>query len=746
MAPSTASRAARTRRAALAATAGLGLLAAAAVTAPTATAAPTAAPGGDRVDCSAVLAAGLPLDTVFTRSAAATGVPVAVLKSVSYLQSRWDDHQGAASIDGGYGPMNLTDVAGLGRSPEGDGKGEGEDRVAGSTETARLGAALTGLDLTAVKNVPAANICAGAAVLASYGPQGATRADVNAWVDAVTRYGGSPQDNRQFAAQVYDRMRAGADRTTTSGQRVTLTAQPQARQVQVAASYRTDCPKQLGCEWLPAPYEKADPSLPDSTGDYGNHDLADRTGPGGPQLRYIVIHDTETPYDGTVRLAQDPTYLAWNYTIRSSDGHVAQHLDAKDVGWHAGNWYVNMHAIGIEHEGYGGNGGWYTEAMYANSAALVKYLAAKYDIPLDPAHIIGHDQVPGTVLGATKSVHWDPGPYWDWQHYFELLGHPIGGKAAATTKLAAGDVVSVRPGFAGNVNTITQCDEQSPGSGTCVAGAGTNFALLRQQPSDSAPLARDIGWKPTGVDGSTVVSDISARAQAGNKLVVAKVQGDWVQVSWAGELAWIKNPAAAPVLVRTPTATVSVKSGATTAPVYGRAYPEAAAYSGTPIPVQTLSPLEYTLKPGQQYAVVDAAPVTDYYYAKTYDGSLAGDRTDLKGQDRYYQIALAHRTFYVRADDVQLNPVRVLTATAAPQIQGRPVVGATLTALTGTWTGGVTGVRYQWSRDGKPVAGATGQNYQVRRADSGHWLTVTVTASGPNAVDTPATSAPVRIG
>ncbi len=125
---------------------------------------------------------------------------------------------------------------------------------------------------------------------------------------------------------------------------------------------------------------------------------------------------------------QDPTYLAWNYTIRSNDGHVAQHLDAKDVGWHAGNWYINMHSIGIEHEGKAGNGAWYTEAMYQNSAKLVRHLAKKYDIALDPAHIIGHDQIPGTVLGATQNVHWDTGPYWDWEHYFALLKAPVGGK------------------------------------------------------------------------------------------------------------------------------------------------------------------------------------------------------------------------------------------------------------------------------------------------------------------------------
>ena len=65
----------------------------------------------------------------------------------------------------------------------------------------------------------------------------------------------------------------------------------------------------------------------------------------------------------------DPTYLSWHYTLRSSDGHIAQHLDARNVGWHAGNWYVNMHSIGLEHEGIAAQGAtWFTESMYRTSA------------------------------------------------------------------------------------------------------------------------------------------------------------------------------------------------------------------------------------------------------------------------------------------------------------------------------------------------------------------------------------------
>src|SRR5207237_419339 len=56
----------------------------------------------------------------------------------------------------------------------------------------------------------------------------------------------------------------------------------------------------------------------------------------------------------------------------------------------------------------------YTEAMYQASSGLVRYMADRWGIRKDRAHIIGHYQVPGTT-------HHDPGPYWDWTHYMSLV-------------------------------------------------------------------------------------------------------------------------------------------------------------------------------------------------------------------------------------------------------------------------------------------------------------------------------------
>jgi hypothetical protein len=715
------------------------------------------APDDGVVACAPVLAAGS-LDEAFSAAAGVTGVPEDLLKAVSYMESRWDQHAGQVSADGGYGVFNLSGGGAPGHA-HGDGlplsavnDKEGAPRE-GAHELTRA-ATLTGLDEVALKSDSKANVCGGAALLASYQaqavrdgavdvePTATTSGGVTSWADAVSRM----SDMEGFAASVYRTLREGAGATTPADGAVILTGN---RDVVVPASASTsdpgsDCPEDLGCEWLPAPYEKDNADDPDSTGSYGNHDQADRTGAGGPSLDYIVVHDTETAYQPTVNLVQDPSYLAWNYTLRSSDGHVANHLDPADIGWHAGNWFVNMHSIGLEHEGWAGTGVWYTEAMYQSSAALVRYLAAEHDIPLDRAHVIGHDQIPGILPGYTKNVHWDPGPYWDWDRYFELLGVPFGGDLEATMNVEPGDVVEVRTGYADNPNPVTGCQQASPGSGECVEGAGTNFRYLYQAPSAGAPLAKDPGWKPDGSNGTTYASDISARVQSGHKLVVDRVEGDWLGVWWAGSLAWLHNPADRPVVVPATAKTVTV-AGDAAAPVFGRAYPEAAAYEEHPgVPVQPVTPIEYTVGVGQTYAVADDHVPSDYYRATTFDGSGPGDRTVVRGDDVYYQLWLAHRYVFVNAADVELHDPVVADVTG-PSIKGKARPGRVLTADPGTYLPADVDVAYQWLRDGEPVRWATGRRYLVTGRDRGADLTVEVTVSAPGYTPASYTSEPKRV-
>ncbi len=608
------------------------------------------------------------LQRQFAAAAERHGVPQSVLLAVSYLQSRWDGHAGAPSVTGGYGPMHLTDTAtALARSVPHHSDGD-EDARGDAARPARTGAhtpppapeqlpprlrtlerasALSGIPAEELRTSTAANIEGGAALLAAAQREAglAPSADPGDWYGAVARYSGADDaaTAAAYANDVFDVIRTGEARVTDSGQRVALAAAPAVVPetgqlaglgLRAPEPGPVECPTTVACEWIPAPYEEF------GDGDYGNHDKADR--PVSQSIDYIVVHDTEATWDVTLKLVQDPTYVSWQYSLRSSDGHVAQHLPLKDVGWHAGNWYVNAKSVGLEHEGFlTAPDSWYTEAMYRSSARLVRYLAQRYDIPLDRQHVIGHDNVPGTVASTIRGMHTDPGPYWDWAHYFRLLGRPLTPSAGP----AAG-VVTIRPAYGENQPVYTGCSA----AGQACAPHGSGAVRLHTAPSADAPLVKDIGLRPGGQDSTTGVNDTGARASTGQSYAVAERRGDWTAIWYLGQKAWFHNPQARPTAVNARGPVLTPREGLAEVPVYGRAYPEASAYPAG-VPVQAVSPLPYRLLAGQRYVVGHKTP-GEYYYAPVFDSS--GHRV-VRGQEEYYQIQFGHRIAFVKAADVRVS-------------------------------------------------------------------------------------------
>ncbi|GAA4914513.1 N-acetylmuramoyl-L-alanine amidase [Stackebrandtia albiflava] len=600
----------------------------------------------------------------FGQAAAQYAVPEEVLLAVSYMQSRWRDHDGEHSTTGGFGPMHLTDVAyatagGTGHHHDGEEDPRGDDRrpmtVTAETPDAPLdsealqtvdaAAALTGFTAEELRTDSAANIMGGAALLAEHQDGfGGPSADPADWYGAVAMFSGASDTDTaaRFADDVFALINEGASAATDDGT-VTLAASPVTPEtmqladtgLREASDAPTDCPAELGCEWIPAPYEQ----YGEGPGDYGNHDQANR--PEDMEIDYIVIHDTEGSYDTTLRLVQDPTYVSWQYTLRSADGHVAQHVKPEDVAWQAGNWSVNSHSIGLEHEGYAADGSWYTESLYRSSARLVKYLADRFDVPIDRAHIIGHDNVPGTRPATIRGMHWDPGPYWDWAHYFELLDAPLEPEFQWGSRL-----VTVAPDFEDNRPEMIGCDSGAPAEPCPSRPSSTVF--LYSEPNHDAPLLKDIGLRPDGGDSTTQVSDLGSRAGTGATFAVAEVRWNWTAVWYLGQKGWIYNPWWEPTLI--PAAGQWIEPKRDDTPVYGVAYPEPEAYEGTGVPVQTVEALPYTLDKGEAYSV-GMTVQSQYYWAKTFDGPnivVNGDRV-------YYQVQLGNRVMYVDAADVKLK-------------------------------------------------------------------------------------------
>jgi len=629
------------------------------------------------------------LQRQFAAAAAEFHVPQSVLLALSYQETRWESHQGQPSTTGNYNVMGLTQVdpaavaKAIANGPGPEVNGRGDDARAKSAPApapaeVKDGPALHTLDAAAklihrpaddLKSDTAQSIRGGAALLAQYQKDAgkSSSTDPGAWYEAVARFSQSDDSTggAAFADRVYGTVRDGATRTTADRQTVALAAAPAVKADRSAAATAAvaprsvaqgtvECPSALGCDFRAAAYALTDQSDPTS---YGNYTQADRPDD-GDKIQYIVIHDTEGGFDGSIATFQNPKAQASaHYIVRSSDGHVSQLVNNQNIAWHAGNKTVNMHSIGIEHEGYAfptDKPTWYSEQLYQSSASLVRYLAAKYGVPLDRQHIIGHDDVPGPTQAYIAGMHWDPGTFWDWNHYMDLIGAPV--KANTGGSLLVGGKVTISPAF--------DSSNQPP-----VDGAGArpqNFVYLRTQPSAGAPLING---------GTTQAADVKDKAVAGTSYVVADQQGDWTAIWYGGQEAWFYNPngQSGSADNRAGQTVLAPRAGLSSIPVYGRTYPELSAYTPYPgIDSSNLAPSPYnaTIAAGQKYVSgSDTALDSDFYYAQNINGDAADDRTRVVGKDTYYPIRFNHRLAYLKSTDVD-----VVTATT-PAPSGYTPVG-----------------------------------------------------------------------
>lgn len=365
------------------------------------------APGLDPAD------ARVKLSEQFQEAAIQYDVPVEVLLTISYAENRWNDHGGRPSIDNGYGLMHLVE------NPQ--------------AQTLTLAAELTGAPPERLRRNRAANIRGGAAILRAWadeaGMTASERGDVNAWYPVVARYSNARDRSvaADYADQVFGFLAGGLSSEAVTGEVIEVLA----REVE---------PNRRGFEGLvrsPAPdFDGVPPAIraegagaPSGAGtlstDYGpaywvaastsNYRVANR--PSDYAIDRVVIHDTEGSYSGTINWFKNPSArVSAHYVLRSSDGQITQMVREKDVAWHVACW--NNRSIGLEHEGYASQPGWYTDPMYRASAALVRNICNKYGIPKDRTHIVSHKDV-SDQTGCTD--HTDPGNYWDWTYFMNLV-------------------------------------------------------------------------------------------------------------------------------------------------------------------------------------------------------------------------------------------------------------------------------------------------------------------------------------
>ena len=425
-----------------------------------------------------------PNRAIFTRAAARSGVPAPVLLALSYVQSTWDSHPGVRSIDGGYGLMDLV-------------RRTNRDTLGAAARLAHASPALLVRDDALNVLGGALLLAADARGLA---PRHALPSAISGWAAAIVLFTGMRTRFAAgvMLRDVYGTLRRGAmvrgpHRTLTLAPVPGVYPDPRALVSprlhaetagwSVGSVYGDPALTGLPERLLPAslgPRAAALASLSRANGasaaaGQGRRALAvvgysavqsaastaraaimprddgvdypgavwapspNYTGGSRPDdfsVRYVVIHDTEGGCAASLNWLLNPDAGGSAHFLVCQDGTVYQLVRVHDIAWHAGNWYVNQHSIGIEHEGYRDSGG-YTLAQYTASAAIVRTVVrmAGVAVMTDRNSIFGHENVP-------HATHTDPGPSWDWRYYMGLVrgGTPLDGGDAKIATIARGQV------------------------------------------------------------------------------------------------------------------------------------------------------------------------------------------------------------------------------------------------------------------------------------------------------------------
>lgn len=342
------------------------------------------------------------LNNEFTINAIRYDIPSDILKSVAYVETRFqhsnsvEEHESCTGMPHSYGIMGLRNDSWFGHS---------------LTEVAGLIGASPEL---LIQNYES-NIQGAAALLSKYASEmNISRNDLNAWKPVVEKYSGIPQDDvKEFYS--FDVFKVLSEGTLTNGIQINVH-----NEVNMTLFSENVNPKN---KLKNIESEDYGPAFWDPSPNY-------YTNPPFHQ-KFSVVHTTQGSFAASVSWLKNPaSSAATHYIIRSSDGYIVQLVREMYAAWHAVCW--NRWMFGTEHEGFVDNPSWYTDTMYVSSAALFRHLCVRYGIPMTRNYIIGHGEKSNSAwvtwlqqnfpsIDPNCNSHTDPGQYWDWNFYMQLI-------------------------------------------------------------------------------------------------------------------------------------------------------------------------------------------------------------------------------------------------------------------------------------------------------------------------------------
>lgn len=342
------------------------------------------------------------LQSMFEQASMQFNVPDVILKSIAFTETRGvhiindeESHISCIGIPHVYGIMGLRNDSWFGNSLQ-------------------KAAELSGYTVEELMYSEEKNIYGAAAYLNALANQKTiNRNDLMQWRAVVEKYSGIPQTDivELYSYEIYRVMHDGY-----TGERLQIN--PDA-----AIDLRVFSDKVKpgnGIQYFES--DDYGPAVWDPSPNYTS---------GSINQRFSVVHTTQGNFAGSVSWLKNPTASASShYIIRSSDGYIVQLVREQNRAWHAVCW--NAHMLGVEHEGFVDNPAWYTDAMYIASANLFNHFAVRYNIPVDKNRIVGHNQWQNNTwktwmasnfptIDPTCNTHTDPGIYWDWDFYIQLV-------------------------------------------------------------------------------------------------------------------------------------------------------------------------------------------------------------------------------------------------------------------------------------------------------------------------------------
>lgn len=368
------------------------------------------------------------MDRWFHEAAAEFDVPVEVLQSIAYVESRWShrivprrnhdllrgehlvrdghEHQPPA-----YGVMGLRDDDHFGHSLL-----DAAALIARTPDELRLDAQL--------------NIRGAAALLAQYGAGLTRESAVELWEPAVALLSGIPQPGiaEMHTYDVFKAIVSGraGDQFRIAQREISLDAIYGSERLAILSAPRLTIDVGSGAgrgDGIGSDSSDYGPAIwdPAASCNYGSGRSA--------AVTHIAEHIAQGSYSGTISWFKNcSASVSAHYVVRSSDGQVTQMVRESDTAWHVASH--NSYSIGIEHEGYADNCAWYTSAMYNGSSLLTRDIADSHGIPRTATYdaslgwdtelakdstfkIKGHTNFP-----TTKTC---PGVCFDWPRFRSLV-------------------------------------------------------------------------------------------------------------------------------------------------------------------------------------------------------------------------------------------------------------------------------------------------------------------------------------